>query len=78
MKLRQIGPNQTEVDFNGTLTVLFSYETPVAAFKPGTGILRTAKKWSQTTSRHINAWVECFFPESTVTEVSQETLDGMV
>jgi len=62
MKLRVIGPNQTEVEINDKVTVFFSYETPVAAWIRPTGALnrpfiRTTKRWSSTTTRHINKWL---------------------
>ena len=57
LKLQPIGPNQTLVHmFVGT--ILFSYETPVAAYISGRGYVRTAEKFSKTTSKHINAWLE--------------------
>ena len=35
--------------------ILFSYKTPVAFYEMNTGnYYRTSKKWSKTTSRHIN------------------------
>lgn len=56
MKLNPIGPNQTEID-TGKMLVLFSYKTPVAAMTNG-GVYRTEEKHSNTTSRHINAWLD--------------------
>ena len=39
--------------------VLFSYATPVASFdKTAYQFHRTNKKWSMTTSRHINKWLD--------------------
>lgn len=37
--------------------IMFSYETPVAAFVPGRGYLTTNVKYSRTTSKHINSYV---------------------
>jgi len=38
--------------------VLFSYATPVASFDKTTyRFNRTAKRWSMTTTRHINKWL---------------------
>ena len=54
MKLNPIAANQTEVERADGITVFYSYQTPVAAFVPGRGGLVTDKKWSKTTSRHIN------------------------
>ena len=50
----------TELELNGTL-ILFSYKTPVACLvlEPENGgwhQYKTDKKWSVTTSRHINKW----------------------
>jgi len=39
--------------------VLFSYATPVASFDKATySFNRTSKKWSMSTSRHINKWID--------------------
>jgi hypothetical protein len=55
MTLTPIKANMTELDLGNRTRVLFSYRTPVAAFVDG--VYRcTSKKWSRTTSRHINAW----------------------
>ena len=56
MKLTPIASNMTEVDM-GDVVVMFSYSTPVAALVKGDGYYRTEKKWSMTTSRHINKWL---------------------
>jgi hypothetical protein len=57
MKVRNVGSNMTELVTDGC-TVLFSYETPVAAYTPTQGYVRTAKWYSQTTTRHINKWLD--------------------
>jgi len=72
MQIRQIASNQTQLNLRGA-EVLFSYETPVAACLEG-GYIRTATKWSPTTSRHINSWLDGVI----ATEVPQETLDKLV
>jgi len=56
LKLKPIGSNMTTVE-TGKALILFSYETPVAVFIEGEGYYRTSKKWSVTTSRHINKWL---------------------
>ena len=56
MQIRPIGSNQTELIKDDGTIVLFSYETPVAAYLPERGYVKTSKKWSQTTSRHVNKW----------------------
>jgi len=55
MYLRKLGDNETEVSL-GTGTVLFSYETPVAANVDGK-FYKTDEFFSVTTSRHINKWL---------------------
>lgn len=56
MKINVIGANQTLVHLP-VGTILFSYETPVAAYVSGRGYVRTAEKFSKTTSKHINQWL---------------------
>ncbi len=53
MKLNPIGSNQTEIEREDGAIILYSYQTPVAAFVPGKGALCTSQKYSRTTSRHI-------------------------
>ena len=75
MKLTPIAANQTEVSYNNGTQVFFSYRTPVTAYVPSQGYIRTAKKWSVTTSRHINKWLGGV---NNVTEVTQEQLNKLV
>ena len=57
MKLNTIGANQNEVTLSNGTVVFFSYNTAVAARVDGKSY-RTEKKWSVTTSRHINQWLD--------------------
>ena len=57
MNLNPIGSNQTEVTTD-SCRILFSYKTPVACYHPKRGYVVTEKKWSVTTSRHINKWLD--------------------
>ena len=57
MKINQVGSNQTEVQQAGGVAVLYSYQTPVAAFVPGRGAVCDETKHSRTTSRHVSAAV---------------------
>ena len=75
MKLTPIAANQTELSLNNGTQVFFSYKTPVAAYCPSKGYIRTAKYWSVTTSRHINKWLDGV---TRVTEVPQEYLTELV
>lgn len=76
MQLIPVGPNQNEVTFEtptGKLRVFFSYKTPVAAQCQNDQFYRTAKKWSHTTTRHINKWLP------TLADVKpQEFFDNLV
>lgn len=55
MKLKPIQSNMTELTLNDGTQVLFSYQTPVACWVDGQ-FYKTDKKWSVTTTRHINKW----------------------
>lgn len=57
MKLKQLGSNMTELDM-GEVQVFFSYETPVAVRTETGALLRTSTKYSVTTSKHINKWLQ--------------------
>jgi hypothetical protein len=72
MQIKPIASNMTELVTDGC-TVLFSYETPVAAYTPTQGYVRTAKWYSQTTTRHINKWLDGVDAE----EMPQEFFDNI-
>ena len=72
MQLRQIASNMTQLDLSDGTQVLFSYRTPVACYDNG-NYYRTATKWSVTTSRHINKWLEGV----RALEQPQEYFDGL-
>ena len=57
MNLKPIRQNMNEVNI-GSKRVLFSYQTPVAYQECAIPqIYVTSKFWSNTTSRHINQWL---------------------
>ena len=74
MQLKRIAANQTEIVLNNGTTVFFSYDTPVAAQLPDYEYVRTSTKWSVTTSKHINKWLNGV----NAAEVSQDILDNLV
>ena len=74
MQLTPIAANRTQLNLNDGTEVFFSYKTPVAAKLPNYDYIRTATKWSTTTTRHINKWLEGVTAET----VDQETLDNLV
>ena len=74
MKLLQIGSNQTEITTARGNRVLYSYETPVAAWTEQ-GAFRTSTKFSMTTSKHINKYLG---GKDVGTAVDQTWLEGLV
>ncbi len=61
MKVKNVGSNMTELQLNNGTSVLFSYETPVAAyvsFGNIDGWFKTEQWYSVTTSKHVNKWLE--------------------
>ncbi len=59
MNLKPLGANMTEVE-HGWYTTLISYKTPVATiwnYGREVEAYQTDKKWSATTTRHINKWL---------------------
>ena len=74
MKLTSLAANQTQLNLNDGTQVFFSYKTPVAARLSTYRYIRTATKWSQTTTRHINKWLEGVSAET----VDQEILNNLV
>ena len=82
MQLTPIASNMTEVE-TSKARVLFSYRTPVAAYVFGRGYVKTEKKRSVTTSRHINKWMDMDMPITgtvavTPEKVEQTYLDNLV
>ena len=74
MQLTPIAANRTQLNLNDGNEIFFSYKTPVAAKLPNYDYIRTATKWSTTTTRHINQWLEGVHSE----EVPQNKLDELV
>ena len=84
MKLTPLASNMTEMEI-GPVTLLFSYSTPVAGFRPvhgpnESGHFKTAKWYSQTTTRHIKKYFrdEWDIDSDTVREIDQERIDRML
>ena len=74
MKLTPIAANRNVVSYNNGSEVFFSYSTPVAGYCPDKGYLRTEDWYSQTTTKHINKYLD----NVEATEVSQETINNLV
>ncbi len=74
MKLKQLAANMTEIEHSNSF-VLFSYETPVAVMVKATGeVFKTATKFSRTTSKHINKWLD----GQAAKEIPQYEIEGWV
>ena len=69
MELKSISNNETEITTEKGTRILFSYETPVAVIN-SQGCFTTEKKYSNTTTQHINKWFGdlpyIFVPESVI------------
>ena len=72
MTLNPIRANMTELRID-CMVILFSYKTPVAAQTPE-GLFRTARRWSNTTTRHINQWLDDGYAQ----EKPQEFFDSLI
>ncbi|WP_429498807.1 hypothetical protein ACQUFY_05775 [Robbsia andropogonis] len=70
MKLRVIGTNQQVLEFKDGTRILFSYESPVAAFVPNEGYEKTERFISRTSEKHAAKWIG----KETCKTVSQEQL----
>ena len=59
MELKSLAANRTLLIFNRGITeILFSYETPVAGYSNKLGYIKTDEYYSQTTTRHINKYID--------------------
>ena len=74
MKLLENSSNYVLVELNDNLEILFSYKTPVAG-RNKLGYFRTDKKWSVTTSKHIDTYLKYV---SVVGQMPQEEINTML
>jgi hypothetical protein len=72
MRTERIGQTAARVEHGDAGSILYSYSTPVAAFVPGRGYLRTDQHYSVTTSRHVNAWARggAVVPQSEIDRIT--------
>lgn len=68
--------NMREVRYDDR-SVLYSYTTPVAVLVHGDGYYRTERKYSVTTSRHINMWLGKVHHADDVRTVDQSVIDQL-
>jgi len=77
MKIEKINTNVTKVYLKGW-TVLFSYNTPVAAVEVSTWkFYRTSEFHSVTTSKHINQWLESRIAEEKPQSFFDQLVEGI-
>lgn len=78
MKIKQLGSNQTLLTTNHGWLILYSYETPVAGYN---SILqtyfKTDKKWSRTTTKHINSWLKKEGVKNNIITMKQSDIDNI-
>lgn len=73
--VRAVGANMTEAH-HGLIHILYSYKTPVAIFGPS-GLYKTEKHWSNTTSRHITKWFAMWNLDAKgAAKIPQDTLEA--
>lgn len=70
---KPVGPNQTELHKSG-MVVFFSYETPVAAMLPSGRYIRSEQKYSRTTTKHVNQWLQGVTSAETVPQAQIDAL----
>ena len=75
LKIMKYGSNHVVIHLNNDTEILFSYTTPVAGYTKELGWFRTDKKWSKTTSKHINQYLEGL---TTVKKIPQEQIDNLI
>ena len=55
--VKKFGAKQChERTYENGARIFFSYATPVGAYMPGVGAVRTTYTYSRTTSTHVNMW----------------------
>ena len=78
MKINPIGSNQTELIFDDGAKVLFSYETPVAAYYNNGECIRTKENHSKTTQKQITQYFDWVKDKSTIKKVDQSFLNNLL
>lgn len=58
-KTKRFGQKQcSEEQYPNGMRIFFSYATPVGAYVPGLGYLKTVQHYSRTTTRQIGHWLK--------------------
>jgi hypothetical protein len=75
MRIERLGANQTVIH-TSKASVLFSYDTPVAARILASPVryIKTSTTYSRTTSKHVTMWLG----NNTADAVAQRDLDALV
>ena len=77
MKIKKLGANKTLLKFSDK-EILFSYETPVAAYFNNGHCIRTRENHSKTTQKQITQYFEWVKDKSKIKNVSQSYLDNLL
>ena len=74
MKLHSFATNRTLLTFDDGTEIFFSYETPVAGYKPDVGYVKSKQWYSSTTTRHINKYLDDNF----ALNVEQDDINNLI
>lgn len=74
MRLYNNGANQNLLVLKDGTSIYFSYDTPVCGFSSKHGYFKTKIKYSVTTSKHMNSYLQ----GRNVMEVDQEWIDNLL
>lgn len=70
MELQRLGANVAVINLNNGARILFSYDTPVAAYIPGKGYIKSERFFSRTTTAHVSQ----FFKGNQGATVTHDTM----
>lgn len=58
MELQRLGANVAVINLHNGTRILFSYDTPVAAYIPGEGYIKSERFFSRTTTGHVSQFAK--------------------
>ena len=77
MSIKQLGSNMTELqNTKANVSILFSYETPVAGWDCK-GPFRTTEYFSRTTSKHINKYLKLYGGQNHCRQLDQSMIESI-
>lgn len=76
MELQRLGANVAVINLSSGARILFSYDTPVAAYIPGEGYIKSERFFSRTTTAHVAQFLKgnqgATVTHETLTRLAQE------